>query len=82
MMKRNFEIGSNNLPFNEFYPFVFYDNKPFLIKRAYSFFVCFLAHPEQAVNNFRRAFVGYGNKAARCFQLTDNIFRYLINPGF
>ena len=52
---------------NEFYPFVFDDNKPFLVKRAYRFFVCFLAHPEQAVDNFRRAFIGYGNKSARCF---------------
>jgi len=52
---------------NKFYPFVFDDNKPFLIKSAYRFFVCFLAHPEQAVDNFRRAFIGYKNKSARCF---------------
>ena len=58
---------SDKLPFNQLYPFVFYDNKPFPIKRAYSFFVCFLAYPKQAVDNFRPAFVGYRNKAARCF---------------
>jgi hypothetical protein len=37
---------------HEFYPFVFDDNKPFLVKSAYRFFVCFLAYPEQTVDNF------------------------------
>ena len=52
--------AKQNKAYNEFYPFVFDDNKPFLVKSAYRFFVCFLAHPEEAIDNFRRAFIGYG----------------------
>ena len=66
----------------EFYPFIFDDDKPFLVKNAYRFFVCFLAHPEQAVYNIRRAFIGYGNSAAARLDRVEDGLGDIIDPLF